>query len=127
MLLFQRDEPDGFSELGIHWTDTLGFLERMKFSQGIGGDLAHSRGSWDITAFLAANSIATPEDLIDYFNNLLFANKLSAVRRTVLLDYANTDDTGSASPFSGLSPAAQANRLRDLTALILSAPEFQLQ
>ncbi len=34
MLLFQRDDPDGFDERGIAWSDTLGLLERLKFIPG---------------------------------------------------------------------------------------------
>jgi hypothetical protein len=127
MELFQRDEPDGYDEKGVAWVDTLGLLSRTKFNQALGKDLSHSRSLWDINATLSANGITTPEGLIDYFDTLLFANALPAVRKTVLLDYANTDAFGLASPFASLSSAQKTARLRDLTGLILSTPEFQLQ
>jgi len=128
MLLFQRDDPDGFSEKGIDWSDTLGLLERMKFSQSLSDSSSFSRGTWDIDAFLAESTLVTPEEVIAHLDNVLFNNKLGAVRYGVLLDFANTDDTGAASPFADLTSDNQRrNRLRDLTGLILSAPEFQFQ
>jgi hypothetical protein len=127
MTLFQRDDPDGYDEKGVAWVDTLGLLSRTKFNQALGKDLSHSRSVWDINATLTANGITTPEGLIDYFDNLLFANRLPQIRRTVLLDYANTDDLGNPSPYASLSTNQKTARLRDLTGLILSTPEFQFQ
>ena len=111
----------------MDWVDTLGFLERMKFGQALGGDLSFSRSSWDINATLAANGITDPDGLIAYFDNLLFDNKLPDVRKSVLLKFANTDDQGNSSPFSSLSSTAKTQRLRDLTGLILASPEFHYQ
>ena len=127
MLMFQRNDPDGFSEKGIDWSDTLGLLERMKFSQALSDSSSFSRGTWDIDSFLTNFTLLTPDDVIDHFDDVLFNQKLGAVRRAVFIEFANTDDTGAASPFSGLSANQQRNRLRDLTGLILSAPEFQFQ
>jgi hypothetical protein len=127
MLLFQRDEPDGFDELGIAWSDTLGLLERLKLAQGLADNSSYSRGDWDIDAFLSEFSILTPEDLIDHLDTIVFSNNLGIVRRSVMLDFANTDDTGAPDPFSELNASQQANRLRDLAGLILSTPEFQFQ
>jgi uncharacterized protein (DUF1800 family) len=127
MTLFQRDDPDGYDEKGVAWIDTLGLLSRTKFNQALGKDLSYSRSLWDINATLTANGITTPEGLIAYFDNLLFANKLPEVRKTVFLDFANTNANGAASPFSSLSSAQKTVRLRELTGLILSTPEFQFQ
>ena len=127
MLLFERDDPDGFSELGIAWSDTLGLLERLKHAQGLASNSSRSRGDWDINSFLGQHTILTPEDLIDHLDEQVFNNSLGPVRRSVMLEYANTNDAGDPSPFSNLSSSQQANRLRDLAALILSTPEFQFQ
>jgi hypothetical protein len=127
MDLFQRDDPDGFSEIGVDWMDTLGLLERMKFSQSLGLNDSFSRSDWDIEGMLAANTIATPGDLIDYFDGLLFDGALGMARRSVLLDFAGTDETGAESPFESLGGSDRITRLRELTGLILAAPEFQYQ
>ena len=127
MLLFERDDPDGFPELGVDWSDTLGLLERMKFAQGLSDNRSHSRGAWDIGTYLSESNLFSPEDLIDHIDALVFGGSLGTVRRSVLLEFANTDDTGDSSPFTGLNSNQRNNRLRELTALILSAPEFQFQ
>ena len=135
MELFRRDEPDGYAEKGVEWVDTLGLLSRTRFNQGLGKSEPYSAADWDIDATLTANNIQTPEELIDYFDNLLFSNRLPEIRRAVFLDFANTiasvDGNGtvtySSSPFGSLSPAQKITRLRELTGLILSTPEFQFQ
>ena len=109
------------------FNNTLGLLERLKYAQGLAGNRSFSRGDWDINAYLTNNTILSPEDLIDHLDQRVFNNTLGVVRRSVMLDYANTDDAGNPSPFSGLSASQQANRLRDLAALILATPEFQFQ
>ncbi|MGI9241560.1 MAG: DUF1800 family protein, partial [Verrucomicrobiales bacterium] len=127
MLLFQRDDPDGFDERGIAWSDTLGLLERLKLAQGLADNNGFSRGDWDIDVFLEEFTVLSPEDLIDHLDTVVFNNKLGTVRRSVMIEFANTDDSGEPSPFLELSASQQANRLRDLAGLILSAPEFQFQ
>lgn len=127
MEYFQRNDPDGYDEKGVAWIDTLGLLSRTRFNQALGLDNNHSRSDWDIDATLDANGIRTPEALIDYFDNLLFFNELPEARRSVLLDYANTDETGALSRYTTLTGAQKRQRLRDLTGLILSTPEFQFQ
>jgi len=127
MDLFQRDDPDGYSEIGADWMNTLNLLERMKFSQALGLNDSFSRSDWDIGATLSANGISTPGELIDYFDALLFDGTLGMARRSVLLEFAGSDETGAPSPFENLAPAAQTMRLRELTGLILATPEFQYQ
>ena len=48
---FDRDDPDGYSELGIDWIDTLGFLERMRQAQLLGENNASSYANWPLDAF----------------------------------------------------------------------------
>ncbi len=53
---------------------------------------------------LSNNGISTPEDLLAHFDTLLFGGKLSQTRWSVILDFANTDDTGASSSFDSLGP-----------------------
>ena len=127
MNLFTRPEPDGFDENGSSWSDTQGLLERMKFAQGLSEDLSYSYGDWDINAWMAANTLTTPQEVIDHFNTYIFGGTLSAERQAVFTTFANTDDNGGSSPFTSLSSGQQETRLRRMTSLVLSAPEFQYQ
>ncbi|MEZ5300451.1 MAG: DUF1800 family protein [Verrucomicrobiales bacterium] len=127
MTLFERDDPDGFDEKGIAWTDTLGLLERMRFSQAIASNSSYAYGIWDLSAFSAARGVTDPPSAIDYFNGIIFQGGLTPERQAVLLDYANTNDAGDSSPYESLSTNAKATRLSQTIGLILAAPEFQFQ
>ncbi len=127
MFLFQRDEPDGFDELGIAWTDTQSLLERMKYSQALAGNMGYAYGEWDVAATLEGYSLATGEEILDHFEEFLFQGDLPPERRAVLEEFMNTDNDGNPSPIDSLSGNARLNRVEELLGLILSAPEFQFQ
>ena len=127
MELFTRDEPDGFDEKGVSWTDTQSLLERMKFSQGLASNRGYSYGDWDIPAFLTAYGLDTGEKILDHFHDVLFQRTLPAERLDVFREFMDTNELGDPSPFDSLSGNARINRVEALLGLILSTPEFQLQ
>ncbi len=127
MELFQRDDPDGFDEVGVSWTDTQSLLERMKFSQGLAGNMGFSYGDFDPAALLAGYGITTGAELLDHFEEVLFQGTLPADRRAVLEAFLDTDVNGNASPFDSLSGSARLNRVEETLGLVLSLPEFQYQ
>lgn len=127
MMIFERDDPDGFSEYGYDWMDTQGLLERMKFSQSLADDGDYSGTNWDIETFLSTNQLQTTEDVIEYFNTTLFQGQMTEQRKAVFLEYANTTLDGSVSIADGLGRSARLSRMRAMVALILSSPEFQYQ
>ena len=127
MMIFERDDPDGYSEYGYDWMDTQGLLERMKFSQSVAGDGDYTGTSWDLETFLSANQLSTADDVIEFFNTTLFQGQMLDQRKTVFMNYANTNDNGALSMADNLGQAARMNRLRELVALILASPEFQYQ
>jgi hypothetical protein len=125
MDLFTRDEPDGWSELGLKWVDTGTLLERLRFCQ----DLAQNQRaglSWDPAAALPAAALTSADRLIEHFNQVLLQGALSPADRALLLDYVTTDDAGTPLP---LVPgrADFTRRVRELTGLILSLPQWQIQ
>jgi hypothetical protein len=127
MSLFQRDEPDGYSEFGIDWVDTLTLLERMSFAQALGSNLGFSNSRWDIDATMSLNGLTDPAGLIDYFDVLLFSSSLRADRKALLLDFANTNDDGQPSPWENQTVNTKRARLQGMTGLLLALPEFQYQ
>lgn len=127
MMLFERDDPDGFSEYGHDWMDTQGLLERMKFCQSLAGDGDYTGTEWDLEAFIGGNGLAGTEDVLEYFNTVLFQGQMTAQRKAVFLKFANTTDTGAPSNADGLGRNARLERIRAMVALILSSPEFQYQ
>lgn len=124
---FDRDEPDGYPETGADWVDTLSLLERMRFNQALGQSLSSAATAWSADGFLADNGLSTLDEVLDYFDVLVFGGLLSPERRAVLREFADTDLSGNASPFDGLSGTQKRDRLEELIGLLLSLPEFQYQ
>ncbi len=135
MAFFTRDDPDGWSELGIDWINTLGFLERMRFAQDLGDNSFGSFASWPAADFALLPESQTPDALIAHFDTLIFAGTLSPETKARLKTFANTlyteqDDgtiTSEPSPYEALRSSSRRARLRETVGLILSLPEFHLQ
>lgn len=125
MHLFTRDEPDGWSEIGSDWIDTGTMLSRIKFAQSLSTDRI-SNIRWNFAAWRAANSLSSAESIIEYFNQLLFQGKMSAANRDLLLKFVTTDDAGNALPLDPARGDYEA-RVRELTGLILSMPQWHYQ
>lgn len=125
MHFFTRDDPDGWSELGVKWIDTGTLLSRIQFAEALTGDRVASV-RWDAVAWTKANNAATPEAIIDYFNQLLFHGKLTTANRELLIRFATTDDAGNPLPFAP-ARADYATRVRELVGMILSMPQWHYQ
>ena len=128
---FDRDDPDGYSELGIDWIDTLGFLERMRQAQLLGENNGASYADWPLDDFTNDPDLQTISQIIAYFDALVFGGMLSEERKATITTFANSqfDGFGTATedPFDNLTGGSRNARLRDVIAVILSAPEFHLQ
>ena len=128
---FDRDDPDGYSELGIDWIDTLGFLERMRQAQLLGENNGSSYADWPLREFAANPDFQTISQIIAYFDTLVFGGMLSEERKATITSFANSqfDALGNATedPFDDLTGGSRDRRLREVIAVILSAPEFHLQ
>jgi hypothetical protein len=125
MHLFTRDDPDGWSELGLDWMDTSSLLERIKFIQRLAGNLDSSL-SWDLGAFLGGLSDRSAGGLVDHFNAFLHGGRISTAQRELLVRFATTDDQGAPLP---LDPTRSdyRQRVQDLVALLLSMPQWHQQ
>ncbi|MDG2126247.1 MAG: DUF1800 family protein, partial [Verrucomicrobiales bacterium] len=132
MSFFDRDDPNGYSEIGSDWVDTLSVLERMRFSQATAGNLSQSATRWDplgweTVTFPENGGAVTSEELIGYFDSFLFQGTMSDERKAVISEFANTDNAGVESRLENLSGSRRRDRLEATVALILSSPEFQYQ
>lgn len=125
MNLFTRDDPDGWSELGIDWMGTSTLLERIKFSQTLAAN-RDSKMRWDPAALAAAQKWATADDVINYFDRTLFQNTLTGAERDLLRQFLTTDDAGQPRPFEP-QRADFIPRLEVFAGLVLSMPSWQYQ
>ena len=129
MDLFKRDDPDGFSELGFDWMDTASMLNRIEFAKSLAENKASQFG-WDIWATMDNNGLVTAEDVVDYFDTLLFQGELSAPNRELLLEFLNTNDSGAPEPldrYNRRKLAAFEEKVQSCVGLILSLPQWQFQ
>jgi uncharacterized protein (DUF1800 family) len=125
MHLFTRDDPDGWSEIGLNWIDTGTMLARIQFAQALAGNRVNGV-SWDTAAWLSARNLTTAESIVDYFNQLLFQGQMADSNRRLLIEFASTDDAGNPLPFSP-QRGDYLRRVRDLVGLILSMPQCHYQ
>lgn len=125
MHLFDRLEPNGWSEIGEKWMDSGTLLQRVEFSRLIAGN-SNSAYQWDMTGWVTANHLASAADIVNYFNRKLFQGTLLPEHVNILVNYGNTAPNGTASPLDPTN-SSQASRVRELVGLILSLPQWQYQ
>jgi len=144
MGLFNRPEPDGFSEFGRIWLNTANLCERMRFVQ----HLMMSRGSSlktsdygnpgaantsDPVALLAKRMPGQLSDaaaVVDFFLGLIYPGEGTANLgrdRQAAIEILNTNEAGGSSPFNVLSGGAYDGRVRSMVGFLLSLPRFQEQ
>jgi uncharacterized protein DUF1800 len=147
MNLFNKPEPDGWSEYGRIWLNTANLCERYRFAQHLLMPTSSSTKDDDygssglrntsdpvklLKIKLPAASWNDAGAVADYFLGLLFpgegAGNLGA-DRAAAIDFLNTAENGSASAFTGVvnTTAAYDGRVRGLVGMLMSLPKFQEQ
>lgn len=126
MELFTRDDPDGWSELGVDWVDTATLLEKIRFLQLLISN-SNSNLLWPVDAFLLENQIQEPRQVIDYFETLLFAGKIPQNHRNIMLEYATEQLDGTPIHWDRFNRNQRILATEDLISLILSSPGWQYQ
>jgi hypothetical protein len=147
MSLFNKVEPDGYSELGRIWLNTANLCERMRFVQHLLMPPASTTNDDDygtpglrntsdpvglLKARLPAGSGNDPGTVVDFFLGLLFLGEGAGNLgwdRAAAIQHLNTDEWGEPSPFEGLDDTAPAydGRVRSMVGLLMSLPRFQEQ
>jgi uncharacterized protein (DUF1800 family) len=145
MGLFNKPEPDGWSELGRIWLNTANLCERMRFVEhllmatGSGskttdyGNAGRNNTSDPVALLklrLPAGSWNNDAAVVDFFLGLLYpgegAGNLGRDREAAIT-YLNTDDAGAASAFTSLNPSTYDTRVRTMVGFLMSLPRFQEQ
>lgn len=125
MDLFTRDDPDGWSEIGLDWMDTGSLLERIRFIQQLAGN-GTAAMAWEVDALIRSLPDKSADGIVSHFSDLLFQGHVSAAQRDLLIRFATTDEQGRPLP---LDPARAdyKRRLQELVALLLCLPQWHLQ
>ena len=147
MALFNKAEPDGYSEFGRIWLNTANLCERMRFAQHL--LMAPSGSTLKTTDYgnpgrantsdpvalikrkLPASSWNNDGAVVDFFLGLLFPGEGAANLgrdREAAINFLNLNDVGTASSsFSDLTGNAYDGRVRSMVGFLMSLPRFQEQ
>lgn len=125
MDLFQRAEPDGYSEVGSDWIGTTTLLERVNFARRFASNVDNDY-QWNISNFIDISQNLGAVEVIDIFDEVLFQNTLTESEKCIVIDYLETDLDGLPWP---LDPTASdyLNRIRDMVGFMFSLPRWQFQ
>lgn len=126
MHLFTRDDPDGYSELGSNWIDTASMLKRISFAR----ELAQNRGTdyvWDPVGMIDERNLESAEQIVGFFDELLYQNTLSAANRNLLVVYLITNLNGMPDPLDRSKPEDFRQRIEGFVGLLLSMPPWNFQ
>ncbi len=147
MLLFNKPEPDGYSEFGRIWLNTANLAERMRFAQHL---LMASSGSLKTSDYSSPGSANTSDPVkllklklpsaswnndaavVDFFLGLLYPGEGAGNTgrdRQAAIDFLNSNDTGvpGTSLFSAQSGTTYDNRVRSMVGFLMCLPRFQEQ
>jgi uncharacterized protein (DUF1800 family) len=146
MGLFNKPEPDGWSEFGRIWMNTANLCERMRFAQhllmptastikdddyGAAGVRNTSNPVALLQAKLPSGSWNNDAAVVDFFLGLLFPGEGAANLgrdREAAIAYLNTNEAGTgSSSFASLSGAAYDGRVRSMVGFLMCLPRFQEQ
>ena len=146
MLLFDKPEPDGYSEYGRIWMSTANLCERLRYVQHLMMPTSSStknddygnpsvKNTSDPVALLKSRLPSTDWNndaaVVDFFLGLLFPGEGAANRgrdREAAINYLNTNDAGTgSSPFNALNSTAYDGRVRSMVGFLLCLPRFQEQ
>ena len=140
MGLFNRPEPDGFSEFGRNWLSTANLDERWRYAQHLlmasnyglkNADYGATRNTSDSSALIRAKlpsaSWNDPAAITDFFLGILYPGEGTGnlgQDRQAAIDFLTTNEAGAPSAFNF---AAHDGRVRGMVALLMCFPRFQEQ
>jgi hypothetical protein len=125
MEFFERDDPDGWPELGFRWIDTASLLGRIKFAQSL-AENRDVRVVWDPEDYLDSQALSTAEEVVDHFGDLLFQGTLAPAEKSLLLEFLTTDPSGAPRTLDPADPDYLA-RVEEFVGFALSLPRWHFQ
>ena len=146
MYLFERADPDGYPESSGGWISAGTLAERLRFAQSIciaigqsGKTDAGNANIVDPVAFLQNRLPDTDwkdaDKVADLFIGMLYPGEGQAnltQYRAAAVNFLNTSDSGTSSPFANLTVSTTANstydnRVRGLVGMLFTYQRFQEQ
>lgn len=131
MRLFEPPDVAGW-DWGTAWFNTATTLVRFNFANSLAtyrnmtGPNA-GRVRVDPAVLIQGKNLVSPEDVADYFLDLLVQQQVSPDTRYTLVEYLQTDDAGKFVPFKISDATMVDKKVRGLIYLILIHPEYQMK
>jgi hypothetical protein len=145
-LIFDRDAPDGYPEVGPTYVGASGLVERARWVNSVmyptyntladgivGGNNTKMDVSGAMDRFLSATARQDAEQVVRLFLRLLFPGEGEANMdgyRRIGLSILNQTSTGTASPWNpggGALSVANRERIQRMVAAFMSMPRFSEQ
>ncbi len=121
---FFNEIPTGYSERGGDWISTGLTLVHQNWGIKLGTYPLSTNFSSQPVPLLNANGISTAPGnapaIVDFLGQILFGGNMTPAERQAAINYLNTDDTGTPSPYDDA-------RIREVVGLMLGYPNFQEQ
>jgi uncharacterized protein (DUF1800 family) len=117
MLPHQAPAPTGYPELARDWVNTNDLLERQNFAWDA---LTQASFFEDVIPLLAARGLSAaspPQDLVDFYADVLFGRQLTPFERERAVAFLTTDD-------AGLPAAVDDARVKKMVAYLMGFPQL---
>ncbi|NJN64110.1 MAG: DUF1800 domain-containing protein [Acidobacteria bacterium] len=111
--------PTGYPELSSAWVDTNNLLERQNYGLDLTSRTAAAFGT-DLILLMSDNGLnasSDPNDIVDFWIDVLFAGAIAPGERAEALAYLTTDDNGVPAPVDN-------TRIRELVGFLMGYPHF---
>jgi uncharacterized protein (DUF1800 family) len=125
MTVFQRDEPNGYSELGKDWIDTASMLERIDFAQTLAENKT-TNYTWNAVQYVNRYGLNTAQKIVDHFADVMFGGTLTAADKSRLVEFLTTNSNYAPLPLNPGSADFQA-RVQEFMSYMLNLPQWHFQ
>jgi hypothetical protein len=82
---------------------------------------------WDCSRALEEGSLETGDQIVNFFNGLLYQNSLTIANKFLVLNYLSTDENGNPVSFDGMNTKELQEQIQETVGLMLSLPQWHLQ
>ncbi len=110
---------------GLQWINTSNLLTRYNYANFLATARGSNGNALPIESLLNP-AAATPEAIVDHFLNMLGPVEIDATAKGTLVEYLQKSDSGNPAASFTLDAGTIDKKIRGLTHLIMSLPEFQL-
>jgi hypothetical protein len=112
--------------LGFDWIDTASMLERIDFVREL-AENRNTRYPWDPIRVIEEHNLETADQIINFFNELLYQNTLTIANEFLLLNYLTTDENGNPISLDSMNTQDLRHQIQKTMGLMLSLPQWHFQ